>query len=551
MEFAGGPEFAAGRGAPLARPVLEIDGQRIALTSTSLAWERAYGWLPTFTSTVAGIVVRATIFAPYGRDADTAGAVYAFALESRRDEECHMAIVLEGELGYRQSRVRTARAFEDRHEAVAGAGETVILRGSSPPGMAALAIGADGVLDGARELAADGARYLLRRTVRVPPQGHADAAFYFAVGPEGDGAVSTVEVMRRRGWRSLFAATRDALRSLEQSTGHEGIDGLVNRNLLFAYFYSVARALDDAQFYIVRTRVPWHSRGVTVREWEALTWTIPAVQLADQALARELLLRSCELYGYAPGTGVRYLDGTLFEPGFCLEGAAAYAVAADRYIRETGDDQIVEEPVLADTLYASYEDITARRHEEFPLYSTEVTPSGRPAAFPYTLHANAVVAQALDVFRRTLDENTARDVQDPEAVRAALRRHFATERDGKPTFRSAVNLAGEAVVDHDPMVSVLWLPLYELVDRNDSAYRRTVRALDVSPEFLVQQCARLVGPDAREVLSWLRRAPLHLGFAAEVVDAEGRATGNGGDASLAGLVASTCWYAIHALGVTP
>ena len=30
--------------------------------------------------------------------------------------------------------------------------------------------------------------------------------------------------------------------------------------------------------------------------------------------------------------------------------AAAYALAADRYIRDTGDDQIVEEPVLADTL---------------------------------------------------------------------------------------------------------------------------------------------------------------------------------------------------------
>ena len=50
-------------------------------------------------------------------------------------------------------------------------------------------------------------------------------------------------------------------------------------------------------------------------------WTLPAVQLADGALARELLLRMCELHGYAPGRGVHYLDGTLFEPGFSLEGA--------------------------------------------------------------------------------------------------------------------------------------------------------------------------------------------------------------------------------------
>ena len=144
-------------------------------------------------------------------------------------------------------------------------------------------------------------------------------------------------------------ATRCA--SSSRRTGHEALDRLINRNLLLAYFYGVGRALDDAHFYLVRTRTPWHGRGVTLREWESLTWTLPAVQLADAPLARELILRACEVHGYAPGSGVRYLDGTLFEPGFCLEGAASYALAVDRYIRETNDDQIVEEPVLADTLY--------------------------------------------------------------------------------------------------------------------------------------------------------------------------------------------------------
>jgi len=52
-------------------------------------------------------------------------------------------------------------------------------------------------------------------------------------------------------------------------------------------------------------------------------------------------------------------------------------------------------------------------------------------------------------------------------------------------------------------------------------------------------------------LLWLRRAPLHLGLAAEEVDATGRATGNGTDAALGGLLAYSVWYAVHALGVTP
>ena len=548
VELAGGADFASGREPAIARPALSIDGQPVDWSRASVAWERAFNWLPTFTATIGPLIVRATIFAPYGRDADTAGAVYAFTFENRASTDLRVSVGLDGTLGHRQLRTRTPRPFVDAHAVRRGAGEAVILAGAVVPGVVALAIGADGA---ATISVPDETHYAIRREVRVPPLGVADAAFFLAVGPEGDGAEATVAVMRRRGWRTLLSATREALRSLEQSTGNEAIDSIINRNLLFAYFYGVGRALDDAHFYLMRSRVPWHGRGVTVREWEALMWTIPAVQLADAPLARELILRACELHGYSPGIGMRYLDGTLFEPGFSLEGAASYAIAIDRYIRETGDDQIVEEPVVADTLYGSHEDIVARRSENFPLFSTEITPGGRPAAFPYTLHGNAVVAMAFDVFRRTLDEETSSGVEDPSAVRAALQRHFTRDRDGKPILMSAVNLTGEAVADDEPAASVVWLPMYETVERSDSAYRRTVRTLDREPRVLAQQIARLLGPDAKDVMQWLRRAPLHNGLAAEETDADGKATANGGDASLAGLLAYTLWYAVHALGVTP
>ncbi|HYD55039.1 MAG TPA: hypothetical protein VEA99_20550, partial [Gemmatimonadaceae bacterium] len=325
-----------------------------------------------------------------------------------------------------------------------------------------------------------------------------------------------------------------------------------NRNLLFAYFYGVGRALDDAHFYLVRTRAPWNAHGVTVRDWEALAWTIPAVQLADGPLARELLLRMCELHGYAPGRGLHYLDGTLFEPGFSLEGAAAYALAVDRYIRDTGDDQVVEEPVLADTLYLASDDIAERRDQRVPLYATEVSPSGEPVPHPYTLHANAVVALALDVFRRTLDEESAQRVEDPAAVRAAIRRQFGTG-EGKGALATAIDLAGNSATVDDPVASAYWLPLYETVDRQDSLYRRTVRAVDGAhagegPVPLAYLCAQLFGPDSEQVLERLRRMPLDGGFAAELVDAEGRAAANGGDAALSGLLAWCAWYAVHTLG---
>ena len=545
VEFAGAADFVNGTGTPLLKPVVEIDGVVQDLARGTMVWERAAQWLPTFTCTLGDVVVRGTVFAPYGRDADVAGAIYALGVENRGKSARRIVVRMQGSLGHRQLRVRTARPAEDAARVSRSANDLVLLEGSAQPGLVALAVGADDAAD----VVVTDTSFSLSRTLEVAGGGNAQAAFYLAAGPERDGAEATAAVLRRRGWRALLSGTREALQALEQSTGSDAIDRLINRNLLFAYFYGVARAIDDAHYYLVRTRAPWHGAGVTVRDWDALMWTLPAVQLADTGLARELLLRMCELHAYAPGRGVHYFDGTMFEPGFALEGVAAYPIAVDRYIRDTGDDAMVDEPAIGDALYLASDDIRDRRDRRVPLYSTDVTPSGQPAAQPFTLHANAAVANALDILRRTLDEQTAREVEDPAAVRAAIRRHFTPDREPKAKLSAAIDLAGHVSPDDEPSASALWLPLFEAIDRQDSLFRRTVKAIPASHPMLVRQIARLLGPDAQPVLEWLRRAPLHDGVAAELVDDAGVATANGGDAALSGLLAATVWYAVHALGV--
>lgn len=547
IEFAGAADFLDGEGAPLARPTLRIDGVAVALARGGIAWERALHWLPTFTSQVEGVVVRGTIFAPFGRDADIAGLVYALAFENRGDVPRTLDVGLEGTLGHRQLRVRTPRNAAGGHRITEGASGVVVLDSDAAPGLAALAIAAEGEASVA-VTGGPAPSYAIRRELTLAPGARIEVAFHLAAGPERDGAEATVGVLRRRGWRALLTTTRDALRTLEQSTGMESLDALINRHLLFAYFYGVGRALDDAHFYLVRSRAPWCAWGVTVRDWEALAWTVPAIQLADAPLARELILRACEVHGYAPGRGIHYFDGTLFEPGFTLEGAASFAVATERYIRETGDDQIVEEPALADALYSSNEDLQARKDAQHPLYRSEVSLSGAPLSEPYPLHGNAVVAFALDALKKMLDEEAAKEVQDPEPVRAALKRRFATVSDAKATFAAAIDLGGRQSLDDDPVGSALWLPLWETVERTDSTYRRTAKRIGASSHLAVQ-IGRLFGPDASEMLEWLRRAPLGHGLAAEWVDEEGKALGRGGDAALSGLLAYATWYTVHAHGV--
>lgn len=556
IEFAGAPEFADGGGAPLFGPVFRVNGERRDLAGEGIAWERAVGWLPTFTCTVGTLVVRGTIFAPCGRDADMSGAVYALTVENRGGQRQRVEVALEGTLGHRQQRIRSARAFDDQHCVALGDDDTIILEGAAIPGVASLAVGADGPVERRiapveRGAALGPVPFSMARSLEVEPGDAMSCAFYIAVAPERDGACATISVLRRRGWRALLSATREALQQLEQSTGSEPLDRLLNRNLLFAYFYGVGRALDDTQFYLVRTRAPWHSVGVTVRDWEALMWTVSAVLLADAPLARELIVRACELHGYAPGQGVHYLDGTLFEPGFSIEGPAAFPIAIDRYIRASEDDQIVEEPVVADTLYVSYDDMVARRDERLPLYATEVGPSGDAVRYPFTLHGNAAVAAAFDVLRRTLDEEAAAEVEDPSAVRSAMRRHFSRDRGGNEHLAACTDLVGGLDQTDHPASSVLWLPLFDAMDRDEPLFVRTVRALVTDrDERLLRHVGRLLGPDGAAVMQWLRRAPLDQGVAATVVDEQGRAIADGGDAALAGLLAASVWYAVHGLGIT-
>jgi hypothetical protein len=548
IELAGQPDFLDGGTLPLFRISIGRGSERFLLGMQGIAWEREAEWIPTFSCKLSDLHIRGVICAPHGRNADLSGVVYEITITNRGDADANLLVDADGTFTWRQLRVKTPRAFSDAGRVVITEGGAAVLQSGDALGPVAVAIGASESDASARS---DGDSWVIRQGAQIPPGESKTFSFCIAVGQERDGAEAVLEVMRRRGPSGLVAGTRASLLAMEPSTGSPAADRMISRHMFFSYFCCVARAIDDAHLYVVRSRVPWNGHGMTIRDWEALMWILPAVQLADSAVARELLLRICDLHGYAPGAGVHYLDGSLFEPGFSLEGAAAFPIAVDEYIVQSSDDKIVEEPLLADSLYNAHDDIEARKHATLPLYSTEVNPDGSMPDFPFTAHGNAVAALALDILSHTLDEKTAEKVQDPAAVRAAVMRHFAdVDENGKSILTRAANAGGEEKSDRGPSAALYWLPYYDLLGRDDSVYRRTVKPLEiVETDALFMRCARLLGPSGSSALEWLRRAPLDGGYAAESIDIEGRATANGGDAALSGLLAYTAWYAVHALGV--
>lgn len=554
VEFAGGERFENGQTEPLLSLHFEVNGSSVDLGTSRMAWQRVLEWLPTFNSTAGELVIRGTIFAPCGRATDFPGFVYALALENGGRETITVRFSAVGALGLRQRRVRTPRAFTDAHSVVVEH-DMVSLSGTEPGAELALALCGDDMTASIGSATSNVARFSLAREVTLVGGEKADIALYVAAGPERDGASAMVHGMRARGWRAAASQTREALAALQQSTGVSAADRLINRHLMFAYFFACGRAIDDARWYVFRSRAPWCVKGLTVRDYDALMWLVPALLLAEPSLARAILLRTCELHGYAPGRGVNYIDGSPFDVSFCLDAVAAFPIAVDRYVAQSGDDRIVEEPAIADSLYAAHEDIAAAKHASYPLYRTDVAPSGAAAPLPYMLHANALVADALEILKQTLDEKTAESVQSSEPVRAAIMRQFATDKDSSRTLlHTAIDLAGAASMRDDPVGSVYWLPLYHMLTRDDSVYRRTVRRVEVPDAGggnveLAERCATLVGPDGAKTLEWLRRAELDCGLGAELLNEDGGVVSNGGDASLSALVAYSVWYAVTVLGV--
>ncbi|HEY0996301.1 MAG TPA: hypothetical protein VGD77_09955, partial [Gemmatimonadaceae bacterium] len=174
LEFAGDPGFERGEGPALLAPSIAVDGVARPLSGEQMAWERAMGWLPTFTCPLGSLLLRGTVFAPFGRDADVAGVVYALSVENRGDASAEVTLALDGTLGHRQLRVRSGRPLVDQALVSRGdgEGEVLLLEGAGQPGLAALAIGADGPAElEVGDAGGSAPRYRIARRLTVPAGG--------------------------------------------------------------------------------------------------------------------------------------------------------------------------------------------------------------------------------------------------------------------------------------------------------------------------------------------------------------------------------------------
>lgn len=479
---------------PLLKPVISVNGEVVSWRDTAI--ERLERWIPRFRTRLTDtLTLNATLCAPTGYESNRRGAVYSFEVENRGSGEASVRIALEGRWKYSLAATGGRRAAPTRNRLVRARQFHALALEMAGPHAAALAVatwgnGVDVVGGTPGHTLAPGAELLvdngqtidfsIARTVKVAAGKRVVVPFYLAVAAEREGAFHTAAALHRVGGEQLLRETRLELARLIRRAEDPLLTAILNRHLLFAFFFGVARAIDDERIHPVTSRSPLHSRCATFSERDTLLWCLPALAYADSGLAREVLLRCFEQHSHRAGELVHYLDGSAQRPGFALDHWCAYGIALEQYSRITGDASVFDEPLVADVMRELDAGFYARLHPEVFLVRTELLPSGEPADQPYTTFGNALAVAFIRAAQRCHPEQSperARLATAADELTSAIWRRCNVDIETGPVLAWSTDLEGEAAVYDDPAGSLRLLPFYGFCDANEPLHRDTMEFL--------------------------------------------------------------------------
>jgi hypothetical protein len=556
---------------------------------SSVRWQRLERWIPhAECDWDQDARIEITICAPGGYEPLARGGFIACTVHNRGRSDLELDAVLDVRVARTTIHIATPRPLHTSIRATAGAMQRgVAFEMGVPAPIAALGVVAEDAAASYDVVHSDGqiapfplddevtavdgtqlhARISMR--MRVRPGRSAQRSFYIGIGRDRDSALGHAAHLLRVGTGTLLQEARLELAHLTRRPADVKLSELINRNLLFNHYFGLARAFDDDRLYALSSRSPDHVPGAALNEREMLFWTLPCITLSDPLLARELLRDAFEVYSAQPGLQWRYLDGGVIEPGFSLEHALMYPLAVDRYVRETGDDGILDDPLIQDVLREIDGGLDSRLHPDILLCESDVLPGGEAADHPYPTLGNVMLwayAEALPRIWRSDDGEAPASFEEAgEEISDAIWQRCMAGIAGSQMFVSSTDLEKSSAVYDDPLFSLGLLPFFGFCAPSDPTMRDTMALLrsqsypfwrdGVAPGLasrahpehpsLAALCTDLLGERKDAALRTIRALQLTDGIASDRYDSvTGQSAGTRHAAALAGLLAWTLVLAI-------
>ncbi|MFU8794175.1 MAG: glycoside hydrolase family 125 protein [Dethiobacteria bacterium] len=550
LEFCGSPEER------LISPTLRINNTDLELSKT-LKWQYALDWIPSFkTEDLHGCNLEGEIVTPPG----CKGFFYRLNLENRSGNPVEVEVGWKGKWAAFNHIVLSRREIEGRRKLdFDNWTGSLILEGASGLPLAAIALAVDPQCPWSYER--ESGSFSCNDKITLDAGESYENILYVAVNLESDGAGTTNIDLRRQGITALKELTVNWLESRRIDEKDARISKLLNRNLFFCYFYAAGCCLESEKLVPVTSRSPRYYVSAAFWSRDTLLWSFPAMLMADQYRARELLMTVYSRHIDNAGDHAHYINGTLLYPGFELDQLAAYIIALAHYLKETEDYSLLEEKVIAEGLTRVVDKALERFDPEVGLYSTFLDPSDDPVFYPYLTYSNALLQCAF----RFLGELQADDKWAHKGDFAILAgelthsiyEHCMVKGPLGIMFAWSVNGRGKFALYDNPPGSLQLLAHYGFCSTSEIAYKNTVRWIRSSNNRFFHQggnfeeagsvhagkpwplaaCNDLLSCNAGAI-DFLSRAEMDNGFFCETINPEsGRVSTGAAFASAAGFLA--------------
>ncbi len=565
-------EFCGSAEKPLLEPFCREEGRELHF-SGRLSWRYRHYWEPCFTVRSEGRQLAGNIVAPPGYR----GAVYILSFTNLGQDARAV------ELGWRGTWGNLYRTVFTRKPLPPGSGrvyfdrwtESLVLEGGLETPLAALAFSSSGAGRWRYVPSPDGSfcAFSLTATLHVPAGNSRSLALYIGANREGDGAGTVLVDLKRRGWQELQAENRRWLHEhmLVLNGAAPRMEGLLNRNLFFNYFYALGRALDTEELLSLTSRSPRYYVSAAFWSRDALLWSFPGLLLVDYAAARELLVGIFARHAGRAGEHAHYLNGTLLYPGFELDQLAAFILGLKYYLGFSADFTLLGEEAVLKGLKEVAQKLLSRRDPRSGLYRTFLDPSDDPVTYPFLTYDNALAWCSLQ-FLAGLQRKYLKGVElggsandliaAAEALKEALYRHCVVRGPGGPMFAWAVDGRGGYTLYDNPPGSLQLLAYYGFCRPEDQVYRNTAAWIrsrhnpyfNHDAVFAEGGSRHAANPwplaaandllsQNRGALDFLERASMDSGFCCETVFPHSGIAATGlAFASGAGFLAYALWY---------
>ena len=537
------------------RPYLEQDGKQVSL---SPVWSRDHFWIPSFSAEDRTFSFHCTYLAPVGErgfamrltavNTDTVPHQFTTGVSGNWAETLHTV-----NESIRLDSGRTAKDSGWNHMFVF----------QQVPGIPLIAfapiIGDDqpfSEIDQGAEWERRDFEYRIYKKAELRPDEKIKLDIFFGLGYEEVAAATSAKEMLRQGFDNLSGRTTAWLMKREKYTADPATEKLLNMNLFFSFFYASGRTIDTEELCMMTSRSPRYYVSAAYWDRDSLLWAFPAIAETDIVYAKELLLAIYSRQGRNFGIHSRYIDGTVLEPGFELDELCAPVIALDRYIRASGDPEILKCPEIRNALSGIAEKINTRKHPEIDLYSTFLQPTDDMHLYPYLTYDNVLVWKVLTILSELLDRP---DLAEQAAkVKLAIQTHCVKVYEGSPLYAWSTDLNGHWDIYDEPPGSLQLLPFYGFCSMEDPVWQNTVshiRDQSYSLSFaghaiaeigckhaphpwVLSICNSLLAGFADTALQHLRNTRMDNGLACESVDEDNGACATGAAfATCAGFLA--------------